>query len=213
MAETIQNQKVREAYELQITKSIDAIYASRAYTEMKKLFDEGLIEFEEFNRWLTDFNEKAFFTAEKFASTLALMDINKDEKSDLEKQILQLQKDKEEIEKDKLEARLIKEQEILECQKEKLCIEKEILQEQRVNKSILLAKEILAKDAAIGTEIKRGFLIDRQRIGFSDNLIIQRLQTINESIGMIQSGGNEAPAAMWGEQAAATGQIASISGR
>ena len=44
------------------------------------------------------------------------------------------------------------------------------------------------------TEVQRKDLIVRQKDGFGDNVAIERAKIITEAIGMIQGGGNEAPA-------------------
>ncbi len=54
-------------------------------------------------------------------------------------------------------------------------------------------KNLEVKDAQILTEVERKLLITRQKTGFDDNVRIEKAKMLSDAIGMIQSGGNEAP--------------------
>ena len=56
-----------------------------------------------------------------------------------------------------------------------------------------LAENIELRDAQVEVEKARKLLIDRQKIGFDDNKKIEKAKMLSEAIGMIQSGGNDAP--------------------
>jgi len=71
-------------------------------------------------------------------------------------------------------------------------------------------KDLDVKTAQITTESKRASLIERQELGFSDNVVIERVKTTSEAIGMIQSGGNAAPQTFFNEWTDAIDDIKEI---
>lgn len=70
---------------------------------------------------------------------------------------------------------------------------------------LLIEQAQSAKDL----EVKgaRKLLIDRQRIGFDDNKKIEKAKMLSDAIGMIQAGGNTAPAAFFSSWTTAISSI------
>lgn len=74
----------------------------------------------------------------------------------------------------------------------------------------IVTKDVEVKEAQIGVENARKDLIVRQKEGFDDNVVIERVKTTSEAIGMIQSGGNEAPQTFFDEWADAINDIKEV---
>lgn len=56
-----------------------------------------------------------------------------------------------------------------------------------------LVENLELRAAQVEVEKARKLLIERQEAGFDDNRHIEKAKMLTEAIGMIQSGGNEAP--------------------
>jgi len=168
-----------------LSSTLAEVHGSEDYVLLKKEYDEGNIELETYLRLRNELDARYMPLAFGFAADIAKEDPNKESKSAIEL-------------------------EILECEKEKLCLEKDIIADERaVHKNILNA-ELLVKQKQYLVEDARAKLLVKQRIGFDDNVTLERYKASAEVIGMIQSGGNEAPQQLFDELALAIAHLRTI---
>lgn len=72
-------------------------------------------------------------------------------------------------------------------------------------------KDLLLLDAQIAVANQRKTLLAAQERGFDDNVVIERTKVASEAIGMIESGGNDAPQNLWNEWSDAISDLKTIS--
>ena len=164
-----------------LTATLDAIASSKIYTDINAMYDEGRLQKDQLDKVIISFHEKALSMAGATSENIAIKGYRLDEI----------------IAKDLA----VKSQQIAESEG-KLAIEQEQSGKDLEVKSQQIAESegklaIEQAQSAKDLEVKgaRKLLIDRQRIGFDDNKKIEKAKMLSDAIGMIQSGGNDAPAA------------------
>ena len=168
-----------------LAETLSEVHNSEDYTFLKSEYDEGRLELEDYFRIRNELNSRYMPLAFGFAADIAKEDPNKDEKSALELERLQ-------------------------CEKDTLCLQKDILSDERAVRKNILNAELLVKQKQYLVEDARAKLLVKQRIGFDDNVMLERYKASAEVIGMIQSGGNEAPQQLFDELALAIAHLRTI---
>jgi|GEM_PF-2991918 len=186
-----------------LTASLNAIAESKIYTDIDAMYNDGRLQKDQLDKVIIAFHEKALTMAGSTSENIALKGYRIDDiiAKDLDVKTAQITESAGNLA-------------IKQAQSTKdLDVKTAQITESAGNLAIKQAqstKDLDVKTAQITTESKRASLIERQELGFSDNVVIERVKTTSEAIGMIQSGGNAAPQTFFNEWTDAIDDIKEI---
>jgi len=168
-----------------LTDILSSITTSTVYTDLKKQFEEGVLDRKTYESLLLNFHQIALTSAMQTAKDmmLSLQEVEIDDGAGGTKKVtLQQAQILGELERNKLIAAQV---------------------EEIVDKRALIA-------AQTATETERKLLIETQKIGFLDNRVIKLTEIMRGLVGEIEAGGLSNPQANWDMLYASIGALAGI---
>jgi hypothetical protein len=166
-----------------LTAVLGAITQSQIYTDIRAMYDDRTLQKDQYDKILIAFHEKALEMAGVVAQDFTLKAHRLDEIIDKDLAV-----------KTEQIASSIASTAMNEAQNEKdLLVKQANADLTKAQEQAVYTGNVLTNNQS-ATEVEKKKLIIQQRIGFDDNTVIERVKIAAEAVGLIQSGGNTAPA-------------------
>ncbi len=186
------------------TSALNAISGSQIYTDIQAMYAAGTLQKDQYEKIIIAFHEKALGVAGTITENITVKGYRLDEiiSKDLEVKTNEIS-----VRDAELALRTAESAKDLEVKTNEISVRNaELALKQAINE-----KDMDLKAKQILSEAQRLLLMVAQTKGFDDNVTLEFAKFLSENIGMIESGGNTAPQALWNLWTIATNDMQTIS--
>lgn len=213
-----------EDFNANFISMLNSITTSSLYTDIKQMYLDGVLQKDQYDKIIIAFHEKALQVAGSNAVSISEKGYRVDEIIDKD---LMVQQNKIDIALREIAEReaqgdkdLLVKQNQIDVNSGELGIKMNesanrisVANSELALKTTQSGKDAVLKDKQADVEAQRKLLLVSQTQGFDDNVKIEFNKSMNESIGMIESGGNEAPASLWNAWSTSVNLVQSAASR